>query len=146
MRDKLDDPGNGQEQRIMGISDKELETALNDFKSSMHAWSEAAYSRPRTLAAEVRHRSWRVALGWAMGCLLVAGTFSGGVMERNHRIEAARMAAAQRAADQQRQLREEKAAKETDEGLLAGVDSDVSRQVPSALEPLADMMNDDETK
>lgn len=130
----------------MGISDEELETALNDFKSSMHAWSDAAYSRPRTLAAEVRHRSWRVALGWAMGCLLVAGTFSGGLMERNHRIEAARMAAAQRAADQQRQLREEQAAKETDEALMAGVDSDISRQVPSALEPLAEMMNDEETK
>ena len=146
MKDQLDDPGNGQEQRAMDISDKELETALHDFKSSIQAWSEAMYSRPRTVAVEVRRRSWRVALGWAMGCLLVAGTVSGGVMERNHRIEAARAAAAQQAAEHQRQLREEQAAKESDEGLLAGIDSDVSRQVPSALEPLAAMMNDDETK
>lgn len=130
----------------MEISDRELETALNDFKSSMHAWSEAAYSRPRTLSAEVRRRGWRVALGWAMGCLLVVGTLSGGIVEHHHRIEAARAAAAQRAADQQRMLRVERESKETDEGLLASVDSDVSRQVPSALEPLAEMMNDDETK
>jgi hypothetical protein len=146
MSNQLDDPANGQEQLAMGVSDKELETALQEFKSSMHAWSDAAYSRPRALAAEVRHRSWRVALGWAMGCLLIAGTVSGGLIERNHRIEVIKAAAAQRAAEQQRQLREEQAAKETDEGLLAGVDSDISRQVPSALEPLAEMMNDDETR
>jgi hypothetical protein len=146
MRDKWDDPANGQEQWEMEASDQELETALKDFKSSIHAWSDAAYSRPRTLAAEVRHRSWRVALGWAMGCLLVAGTLSGGVIERNHRIELAKAAAAQRAAEAQRHLLVEQAAKETDEALMASVDSDISRQVPSALEPLAEMMNDDETK
>ncbi|MGA2561326.1 MAG: hypothetical protein ABSF17_16755 [Terracidiphilus sp.] len=144
--DKFNDPANGQEQRAMEISDKELETALQDFKNSIQAWSDAAYHRPRTLAAEVRHRSWRVALGWAMGCFLVAGTVSGGIFERNHRLELARTAAAQRSADLQRQLHDQQAAKQTDEGLLADVDTDVSREVPSALEPLAQMMNDDETK
>ncbi len=96
----------------MEISDKQLETALQDFKSSMHAWSDAAYNRPRTLEAEVRHRSWRVALGWVLGCFLVAGTVSGGVFERNHRLQLARTAAAQRAAEQ---LRDQQAAKQTDE-------------------------------
>jgi hypothetical protein len=81
-----------------------------------------------------------------MGCFLVAGTVSGGIFERNHRLELARTAAAQRSADLQRQLHDQQAAKQTDEGLLADVDTDVSREVPSALEPLAQMMNDDETK
>jgi hypothetical protein len=116
------------------------------FKSSIHAWSEAAYNRPRTLAQEVKHRSWRLALGWGMGCLLVVGSVSGGLFERQHRLELARIAAEQRAAYQQKQLLEQQAREEDEEDLLAKVDSDVSRQVPSALEPLAQMMTEDETK
>jgi hypothetical protein len=126
--------------------DAELDEALKNFKASIHAWSDAAYSRPRTLPQEVRRRSWRLAAGWAMGCLLVAGSVSGGLFERQHRLELARVAAAQRAAEQQKQLREQQAREEDEEDLLAKVDSDVSRQVPSALEPLAQMMADDETK
>jgi hypothetical protein len=126
--------------------DAELDEALKNFKASIHAWSDAAYSRPRTLPKEVRRRSWRLAAGWAMGCLLVAGSVSGGLFERQHRLELARVAAAQRAAEQQKQLREQQAREEDEEDLLAKVDSDVSRQVPSALEPLAQMMADDETK
>jgi hypothetical protein len=132
--------------------DFELEQALKNFKSSMHAWSEAAYSRPRSVAPTLRQRSWRLAAGWALGCVLVAGSVSGGLVQRHHRVEAARVAAEQRAAEQQRQLLEQRAqarisdAKITDEVLLAGVDSDVSRQVPSAMEPLAQMMQDDEVK
>ena len=46
-----------------------------------------------------------------------------------------------------KQLREQEArAKVTDEDLLADVDSAVSRQVPSAMEPLAQLMTEDETK
>jgi hypothetical protein len=126
--------------------DFELEQALKNFKSSMHAWSEAAYSRPRSVAPTLRQRSWRLAAGWALGCVLVAGSVSGGLVERHHRAEAARVAAEQRAA-LQRQVEDQQArAKVSDEVLLAGVDSDVSRQVPSAMEPLAQMMQDDEVK
>jgi hypothetical protein len=124
----------------------ELELALKDFKSSVHAWSEAAYSRPRMGTREVRNRSWRMALGWAMGCLLVAGSVSGGLIERQHRQEQARIAVQQRAAEQQQELDAKQVPGETDEALLAGVDSDVSRQVPDAMEPLAQMMADDGTK
>jgi len=125
--------------------DVELEQALKQFRDSVHAWSEAAYKRPRTLAHEVRHRSWRLAAGWAMGCVLAAGSVSGGMFERHHRQEAARIAAEQRAAEQLQQLRQQQA-REDDEDLLAEVDSDVSRQVPSAMEPLAQPMVEDETK
>lgn len=132
--------------RAVDAQDVELEEALKNFKSSISAWSEAAYNRPRTMRPEVKRRSWRLALGWAMGCLLVAGSVSGGLFERQHRLELARNAAAQRAAEQQKQVREQRAREEDEEDLLAKVDSDVSRQVPSAMEPLAQMMTEDETK
>jgi hypothetical protein len=133
--------------------DVELEQALKNFRLSMHAWSDAAWSRPRprTAAEAIRHRSWRLAVGWALGCVLVAGSVSGGLFERQHQIELRQRAAQQRAAEQQKQLQEQlqeqqASAPVTDEALLDGVDSDVSRQVPSAMEPLAQMMSGDETK
>jgi hypothetical protein len=133
--------------RAQESQDLELEQALKDFKLSVDAWSDAAYSRPRTVAHTVRRRNWRLAVGWALGCVLVAGSLSGGLYEGNHQLELKRMEAQQRAALQQKQLEEQQArAKISDEVLLADVDSDVSRQVPSALEPLAQMMGDDETK
>ncbi|HUD12520.1 MAG TPA: hypothetical protein VMQ56_02605 [Terracidiphilus sp.] len=142
---KFDDEANGLKERAVDQEDLELELALKDFRSSVHAWSDAVYFRPRAFTKEVRLRSWRLALGWALGCVLVAGSVSGGLLQRHHRVEQARIAAGQRAAKQQKQLREQQArAQVSDEALLAEVDSDVARQVPSALEPLAQMM--DETK
>ena len=133
--------------RTAAVEDVELEQALKDFKLSVHAWSDASLSRPRTVAHEVRRRSWRLAAGWALGCVLVAGSVSGGLLERQHQKEQARIAAQEREADRQKQLLEQQArAQVSDETLLADVDSDVSRQVPSALEPLAQMMGDDESK
>ena len=146
---KFDDEANGLKERAVDAEDLELELALKNFKSSVHAWSDAAYRRPRAFTKEVRLRSWRLALGWALGCVLVAGSVSGGLLQRHHRVEQARIAAQQRAAEQRKQVREQQAraqVSDSDEVLLAGVDSDVARQVPSALEPLAQMMADDETK
>jgi hypothetical protein len=143
MMKKFDDEANGLKERA--VDQEDLELALKDFKSSVHAWSDAAYRRPRAFTKEVRLRSWRLALGWALGCVLVAGSVSGGLLERHLRVEQTRIAAGQRAAEQRKQLREQQArAQVSDEALLAEVDSDVARQVPSALEPLAQMM--DETK
>ncbi|MGD0731656.1 MAG: hypothetical protein ABR956_10335 [Terracidiphilus sp.] len=125
----------------------ELREALVNFRLSIHAWSEAEYSRERTAVNPVRRRSWRVAAGWALGCALVVGSVSGGLFERHHSHEQARIAAEQRAAELKRRLVEQKAeATEPDEALLAEVDSDVSRQIPSAMEPLAQLAADDETR
>jgi sRNA-binding protein len=124
--------------------DMELDEALKNFRATMRAWSEAELSRPRA-AKTVRQRSWRLAAGWALGCALVAGGVSGGVYERHHRQEAARAAAEARAAEQQR-LAAEQQARETEEDLLAKVDSDIAREVPSAMEPLAQLMGEDESK
>jgi hypothetical protein len=150
--DELNGLGERVELRVDGpqdleLQDAELKDALKDFRSSVHAWSDAVYNRPRTVARTARRRSWRPAASWAMGCLLVAGSVSGGLFERQHRMELARIASEQQAQERQKQLRDQEArAKVTDEDLLADVDSDVSRQVPSALEPLAQMMTEDETK
>ena len=148
MKKRFDDEANGVKEQAVNAQDAEqdveLEQALKNFKSSMHAWSDAMYSRPRAVSKEIRVRSWRLAAGWALGCALVAGSVSGGLLERHHRQDVARIAAEQRAAESERQLRQQQAAKVSDEVLLADVDSDVSRQVPSAMEPLAQMM--DETK
>jgi hypothetical protein len=128
-------PGTG------ATEDWALEEALKEFRLSVCAWSEAAYSRPRIAAAVVRRASWRLAAGWALGVALVVGGVSGTAYERHHRQEMARIAAV-RAAEQQRLVRERQA-REEEEDLLAKVDSDVSREVPNAMEPLAQLMAED---
>jgi hypothetical protein len=86
-----------------------------------------------------------VAAGWALGCVLAAGSLGGGLYEHHHRQELAKVAAAAEAARQQKLEAEQRAAKENDD-LLAKVDSEVSRQVPQAMEPLAQLMAEDEAE
>ena len=127
--------------RLTGdVPEAELQQVLGNFKASVHAWSEAAYSRPRRAQA-IRRRSWRLAAGWAMASVLVAGSLSGGVYEHQHSQELARAAAARQA--RQQQLAAEERMQEEDASLLATVDSEVSRSVPSAMEPLAQLMDED---
>jgi hypothetical protein len=131
--------------------DVALEQALKNFRMSVVAWSDAAYSRPRTATQAVRRRSWRLAAGWAMGCALAVGVIAGAGYERHRgqqmaRIEAARIADQQRLAREQQGLLREQQAKVEEEDLLAKVDSDVSREVPSAMEPLAQLMAEDERR
>jgi hypothetical protein len=133
------EPGAGE------TEDLALEQALKDFRMSVCAWSEAAYSRPRTEAQVVRRRSWRLAAGWALGLALAAGGVSATVFERHQRQEMARAAEQQRLIHEQQRLVLEEQAREEDH-LLAEVDRDVSREVPSAMEPLAQLMAEDERK
>jgi hypothetical protein len=125
--------------------DQELSEALVNFKLSVHAWSDAELSRPRMMAQGVRRRSWRLAAGLALGCTLVAGGVSGSVYERHQKQEAAKIAAEAKVAEQQRLVTAEKA-RQDEEDLLAKVDSDVSRETPSAMEPLAQLMAEDEVQ
>jgi hypothetical protein len=124
----------------------ELDLALREFRQSVHAWSEAAYSQPRTAVATGRRKQvWRLAAGWALSGVLIAGVVSTGVWEHHRqemRMAAARVAEYERLAAEQRNQQ----ARQEDEDLLAKVDSDVSRGVPSAMEPLAQMMAEDEAK
>jgi len=137
----LKQPGDGQ------ILDAELAQVLGNFRLSVHAWSEAAYSRPRrALAAAPRYRVWRLAAGWALGCVLVAGAVSGGVQVRHHKQQELARIAALKQAEATDRLRLAQEEKDRDEELLAKVDSDVSREVPSAMEPLAQLMAEDESQ
>jgi len=155
---------NSQDQWHGEIDDPVLSEALKLFKTNVDAWSEAACQRPRQVVKTARH-TWRLAAGWALGCALAVGCVAGGVFEHQHRQEMAKMAAlkaAQRAAherlvaaeaaaatqqarDQQPAVKRATAVKSranSDQDLLAAVDNEVSRQVPAAMEPLAQLMDD----
>ncbi len=142
---KMPDPGDGRTGLKAGESaelDALVNEALENFRSSVRAWSEAAYSRLRTADTAVRRRSWRLAAGWAMACVLVAGGVTGGLMEQHARQQAAARLAAQK----QEALREQQLAaarvRQQNQRLLATVDTDISQEVPSAMEPLAALMED----
>lgn len=129
-----------------GMVDAELDSALKNFRLSVRAWSEAELSRPRTVKAPTRTAVWRMAAGWAMGCVLVLGVGSVGVHEHERRVQAAREQAVQVAHQEaERKLAAENAALDED-ALLQHVDSDVARQVPTAMDPLAGLVDVNESK
>ncbi len=133
-------------QRLAGEDDPEVAQALRNFKASVDAWSEAEMSRPRTV--RMVRRSWRLAASWALGCVVAAGTLAGAVYQRQHQQEQARVAAAKAAAQKAASLQQAAAqdlATQTDQDLLANVDSDISRAVPAAMEPLAQLMDEKQT-
>jgi hypothetical protein len=76
---------------------------------------------------------------------LAAGGVSSGVWE--HHQHEARIAAA-RVAEYERQVAEQRAQwnREEEENLMAKVDSDVSQEVPTAMQPLAQLMIEDQTQ
>lgn len=129
--------------------EKELEQALGNFRQSVQAWSEAELNRPRTMHAPVqeigRTRSWRLVAAWALGCVLAVGGASTGLYEHHHHQVLARQAAEREARAQQLLAAQRSAAqaRQNDESLLAAVDKDVSRTVPNAMEPLAQLMEED---
>jgi hypothetical protein len=122
--------------------DKNLEEALQNFRQSVHAWSDAECKRPREVRVAVRS-PWRPALAWALGCAVIAGGVSGGVYDHHRNVVERQQAAARMA--HEHELAEQQKAQENDESLLANVDTDVSRSVPAAMEPLAQLMEDDGT-
>ena len=118
--------------------DPAMKQALGDFKASVRAWSEAEFGRQRVTRPALVHRTWRLALGWSLAGILLAGTVSGGLYERHVSQVRAAEAAAQ-AAQHERELAAQKAKElaEQEEDTLASMDMEVSREVPSAMEPLA---------
>jgi len=114
----------------------ELREAIGNFKASLDALSEDAMSRPREIIAPARV-NWSLATKWALGCAVFMGTVSSGIYE-NHRTQEMAKVEAARIAEQQLELVAQHAREEAD--LMAKVDSDIAREVPSALEPLASLM------
>ena len=123
--------------------DQEMEHVLRDFRMSVHAWSDAVYRRPRLVEVAPRRMAWRSAAAWALGSVLVIGGAGGGLLEHQYQKEQARIAAALEA-EHERQLQEQRAREA--EAELAKVDNDVSREVPNALEPLAQLMTLDDSQ
>jgi hypothetical protein len=123
--------------------DPVVDQALRDFRSSVQAWSDAAYRQPRLVEIAPRRTVWRMAAAWALGSVLVAGGAWGGILEHQHRQEQDRLARL-RQQEFDRRLQEQKAREAELE--LAQVDSDVSREVPDALEPLVPSMTADEAQ
>jgi hypothetical protein len=109
--------------------DQEMEQVLRDFRLSVHAWSDAVYQRPRLVEVAPRRMAWRSAAAWALGSVLVISGAGGGLLEHQYQKEQARIAAVREA-----------------EAELAKVDNDVSREVPNALEPLAQLMTSDDAQ
>lgn len=133
--------------RLAGESeDPVVEQALKNFKASVDAWSDTAYNRPRTL--RIARRSWQRAAAWALGCAVAAASVGGALYERQHQQEQARIAADRAAAQKATEAKlaaEEQTAGEADQDLLASVDDDISRAVPAAMEPLAQLMDEKQT-
>jgi hypothetical protein len=141
----------------LALDDPALADVLRDFRMSVHAWSDAAYTAPRQAFIPAAPRAaqprpaLRRSLAWALGVVLAAGSVSGGFYGRHYRDMVLQRAqqAQKRELDRQRALTNQHAreaqAGETDD-LLAKVDSDISREVPTAMEPLAQMMADDGTQ
>jgi len=128
-----------------GLKETELEEALKNFRLSVHAWSDAEFARPRMVALRHRHWNWRLATGWALGCVLAMGSISAGIFVHHRqqiREQLAHLAALRQ--EQQRQLAAQQAAaaRDDDARLMAAVDKDVSQDVPTAMEPLAQLMNE----
>ena len=119
----------------------EVEQALRNFRSSVHAWSDAVYRQPRRVEVAPRRTVWRMAAAWTLGSVLVAGGAWGGILEHQHRQEQDRLARL-RQQEQDRRLQEQKARQAEEE--LALVDTDVSREIPDALEPLVPSMTADD--
>ena len=126
--------------------DANLEQVLSDFRTSVHAWSDAASSAPRNIELSVRHRSWRLAAGWALGCVLVAGGVTGAVMQHEHQVEMAQITSAQQQAQQQQDAEARQLSRQEDRNLMAKVDDSISQEVPSAMEPLAQLMEEGQTQ
>ncbi len=126
------------------IEDLRFEQALGNFRRSVHAWSENAFPQPRELfETAARPFVWRRPLAWALGVLMTAGVASGAAYEHHHRQVLA-FQAQQRELERQRTLADQHAGDIDD--LLAKVDRDISQEVPDALEPLAQMMSEDNSR
>ena len=137
----------------------ELEQVLRNFRHSVHAWSDAEYSRPR-MATAARH-TWRMAVAWALGCVLAVGGLGAGLYQHhqnqlagNARIKGDRIHQGQQTQTPDTAAMEKASVAVTpaeqvaqadsgnpDAGFLTEVDSDVSKQVPNAMEPLAQLMD-----
>jgi hypothetical protein len=126
---------------------QEVEQALKNFRASVHAWSDAEFTRSRAVRAP-QSSVWRwlaaPAVSWGAAAVL-AFTAVGVpvVVHHEHQVQIL----ARQHADEQQRLRDaqEKAATQMaaidDDKLLQHVDEDIRQSTPDAMEPLASLMS-----
>ena len=124
------------------LGDPTLGPALKDFRASVHAWTDAAYNRPRPVPSPAPQAiAWRRPAAWALGVALSLGIFGTAGYERHREIVIAQERQHQLDQERQRVLEQQRARATEDaqdaEDLMANIDTAVSRQVPAAMEPLA---------
>ncbi|HEU5350998.1 MAG TPA: hypothetical protein VFU55_05335 [Terracidiphilus sp.] len=133
---------NGEEMQL----EPELSQALGHFKASVHGWSNEVWSNEvwsRTMESRsravrpARRRVWRLAVACSLALLMAVGAASGLLYERRQQQVLATMQHEQ-LLQQQQQMTQQR--QQAEEDLLAKVESDISREVPSAMEPLAQLM------
>ena len=140
------------EEKNREIEDLKVESALRNFRESVHGWSEHEFSKLRTIKRSRWEAMWVVlakpAMGWALGCVLMV-TSVGIPVTVHHQ----RQLVAERNAQQLRQQQLAKQAAEqqatlamTDDELLRHVDSDIAQDAPDAMQPLASLMTDASTR
>jgi hypothetical protein len=123
------------------VDDPVVQAAMRSFRGSVHAWSEAACNHPRTAVAPAALRfAWRRAVVWVLTLVLSFGLIGMAAYERHEHNIISLQHEQQREQERQRVLAEQHAREAED--LLANVDSDVSREVPAAMEPLAQLMDE----
>ncbi|HTB96787.1 MAG TPA: hypothetical protein VK716_07245 [Terracidiphilus sp.] len=146
MTEEFDKKGRAGEPAGLEALDPTLKQALGEFKASVHAWSEAELGRTRTARQGVVHRTWRLAASWSLAGLMLAGTLGGGLYERHEsqaRAATAAVEAARERAAAEQQAREQE---QKEEEILASVDTEVSSEVPNAMEPLAILGDETESQ
>lgn len=148
---------NETRQDELAAIESELKETLDGFRENVQAWSEVAGWQPRKERGHAPLH-WRRALGWALGGVVVV-VGAGGLLRMRRpvgsTVSAPQIAMSERtteteearpesqSAETPRLMRVERAPEVAHaEDLLAKVDSDVSRQIPEALEPLAQWSED----
>jgi predicted outer membrane lipoprotein len=137
MRDEL----NNVNPASAEVEDPMLQSALNDFRASVHAWSDAASNRTRLAVSPASRFAWRRSVAWVLSLLLSFGILGAAAYQHHHHDVLARQAQ-QRETERQQALAAAQHARETEE-LMGNIDTDVSREVPAAMDPLAALMTDD---
>lgn len=144
-----------QDEQIAAL-EAELGEALGEFRDCARSWGQASYARPARTMQPVHRLGWRLAAGWAVAVLLAVLTTGGVAVWREHRtVAGAPPAVKPLPAVPQEAHRNQPATLEkpesavpdlADEDLLAKIDRDVARQTPKAMEPLAQLMDEDEAQ
>jgi len=134
------------------IEDLEMESALRNFRASVHSWSEYEFSKTRTVKRSRWAAMWVVfakpAMGWALGCVLMVSSVGIPVTVHHQRqLIAERNAQLLRQQRLAKQAAEQQAALAmTDDELLSHVDSDIAQAAPDAMQPLASLMGESSTR